>query len=424
MRFRNGAEAGERARGMARRQGGAAWGFLRHLGRRLMAENVLGVAGALSFTSLLALVPLLTIALSVLAAFPVFDRVRAQLQQFIFDNFLPAVGMAMEERIALFIQAADSLTALGVVGLAVTAVMLLMTVEGAFNRIFRVVRGRRVLARVVVYWTILTLGPLLIGASFAIASSLAARVLGGPAAAFWTSGQLAVPYLLTLAAFTLVYLVLPNRRVRPRDALVGAMVAAVLFASLRFGFVVFITNVKTYQTLYGAVAAIPIFLIWMFLSWMAILAGAIITASLPEWRLRRGVLGGSERQARLVLALDLLAMLARAAPRGLSRAGMLAATAAPEEALLAVVERLRRGHFLARTTDNRWVLVRPLGEATLHDLIVALGLDLPELPPGASGRPWQARLRLLLAQARERDGEALTVPLSDVIAPDAGPAGE
>lgn len=389
--------------------------FAGHVWRRLLADDVLGVAASLSFTSLLALVPLLTIALSVLAAFPVFDRVRTQLQTFLFDTFLPAVGMAVEDQLAAFIAAADRLTALGVVGLAVTAVLLMVTVEGAFNRIFRVVRGRRILMRVVIYWTILTLGPLLIGASFAIASALAEVALGTRASDLWTRLSLVVPFVLTLAAFSLLYLVLPNRRVRLRDALAGAAVAALLFAALRFGFVLYIANVKTYQTLYGAVAAIPIFLIWMFLSWTVVLAGAVVTAALPEWRLRRGVLGGTERQARLILALDLLAVLAASGPRGLTRSGMLKVTAAPEEALLTVVERLRQAAFLARTTEGRWVLVRPLGEATLHDLVEALDLELPELPPRSLERQWHEVLSDALARAHAQEAEVLRIPLARLL---------
>jgi membrane protein len=389
--------------------------FARHVGHRLGEENVTGVAGALSYTSLLALVPLLAIALSVLAAFPVFDDARAQLQAFVLDNFLPAAGDAVAERLTDFIAAAGRLTAVGVVGLAVTAVLLLTTIETAFNRIFEVRQGRRVLARLVVYWTVLTLGPLLIGASFAIAGQLANVALGTRAGGVWAHVSLAVPYLLTLAAFTLLYALLPNRPVRLTDAAVGAMVAAVLFAALRFGFVVFVTHVTTYQTLYGALAALPIFLIWMFLSWMVVLAGAVMAAALPEWRRRRGLPGGDARQARLILALDVLGAVDRSAPHGLDRAEMLAATAAAESALRAVVERLRSGRFVARTTEDRWVLVRPLAQATIFDLVLCLDLAVPDLPADSAGRPWHGPLSECLAAARAGEAEALRPPLAGLI---------
>lgn len=396
--------------------------FGRHVVQRVKTDNVPRVASALSYTSLLALVPLLAISVAILSAFPAFDTVREQIQNFVLDNFVPTAGFAVQQHLSEFVGATGELTAVGVAGLAVTSILMLSTMEQALNGIFRVTRPRSLLGRVLVYWTVLTLGPLLIGASFTLASWLTAvRWLSdvpGSGMLGWAPGM--VPTLLTVAAFTLLYMAVPNRPVRLGDALAGAVVAALLFAGLRFGFILYVASARAYQTIYGALAAIPLFLVWMYLSWMVVLVGAVIAASLPEVRLRRTGAGHASPEARLTLALDVLRAVGEAARegRGLGRKQLLRQSAAPEAELTLLLDALHAGGFVAPARHGGWVPVRPLAEATVLDLFKALGMALPGPPPEGTQRPWGKRLADMLATARETERTALDVPLDRLLFPE------
>ena len=251
----------------------AAWGLARYVARRFQRDGASRMAASLSYTSLLSLVPLMAIALAMLAAFPVFDDIRAQIQGWVFQNFVPAVGEVVQKQVTRFIANAGKLTAAGVVGLALTAIMLLVTIEGAMNAVFRVARDRSPLSRLLVYWTVVTLGPLLIGLSLSLQGYLTAASRWAVGKANVPLATMPVPTLLSIVAFTVLYMAVPNRRVRAMDALIGGVAAGLLFAALRWGFGLYVTSSGAYTNVYGAVAAVPIFLFWMFLSWTAVQIG-------------------------------------------------------------------------------------------------------------------------------------------------------
>ena len=162
--------------------------FTRFIAARMKDDQVNRVAASLSYTSTLALVPALALALAILAAFPAFSGVRESVQDFVLNSFVPDTGMRMEEALEGFIAAAGELTTIGIAGLIVTSVLLLLTIEGAFNRIFRVVRPRPFLARLVVFWTVITVGPLLVGLSFSLSGYFVTvrALLGGEQPGTWT----------------------------------------------------------------------------------------------------------------------------------------------------------------------------------------------------------------------------------------------
>jgi len=203
---------------------------------RFVEDRCWRMAAGLSYTSLLAVVPLTAIAFSMLAAFPVFEGVREKFQDAVFANFLPQSAEAMRSYFDQFVQNTTTLSAVGIIALAATAVLLLGTIEADLNTIFRVKRPRPLIPRLLVFWAMITLGPLLVGASFSLATYLfvasewlGLEVLGGPLG--W-AGRF-VPALLIIAGLTTFFLVVPNRHVPPRAALNGGIVAGVLFALLR-----------------------------------------------------------------------------------------------------------------------------------------------------------------------------------------------
>jgi membrane protein len=395
--------------------------FVVYVARRYESDNASRTAGNLGYTSLLALVPLVAIALAMLAAFPVFDGVREQIQGWAFANFVPAVGQQVRDYLDIFVANAGRLSAAGIVGLAFTSIMLRVTIESALNGVFRVARDRSALSRLLVYWTVLTLGPLLLGATFSLQGYLAA-------VGTWAlPGTLQVvtaplPTLLSALAFTVLYAVVPNRRIGLLDALAGGAVAGLLFAALRWAFALYITTSEAYTTVYGAVAAVPIFLLWMFLSWAVVLFGAEVTAALPEWRSgMAGDQGQVPSSRRLAVALALLDQLHRAAAEGgsvgLGRRALLAETGVSERAFLVVLRRLATAGLVAPTRGRRWLLARDLRTVTLWDVMHAMGIELALDEAVGSGSPWRAAAQARMAEASDSARRVLDVPLQTVLEP-------
>lgn len=397
--------------------------FLRFAARRGRDDGISRMAGSLAYTALLSLVPLMAIALAMLAAFPAFDAVRQDLVQWAFRTFAPSIGEVVQLQIQRFVDNAGRLSAIGILSLAITAIMLLVTIESTLNSIFRVAKARSALSKLLVYWTALTLGPLLMGAALSLQGYVTAWSRWSLTKALTPILALPLPLLLTMAAFTVMFAAIPNRRVRISDALIGAGAAALLFAALRWGFGFYITSSKTYASLYGAVAVLPVFLMWSYLSWLGILIGAEITAALPEWRAGLHLGAGQSRPGRrLLLALEILEILfaqARLGGGGITRRHLLARTSAHERELIGLLARLHVGGFTAPTTRRRIVLARDADSVSLGDLVTVLDLDLAlDDLPGPT--PWHDRARAAIEQAQQQTQNPLSISLRELF--DCGPA--
>ena len=258
--------------------------FLYFLMKRAQNDTILRVASSLSYTSLIAMVPVLAIALAIFSAFSVFNDVRQQVQEIIINNVVPDAGQDINMYFTQFINAAAKLTTIGVIGIILTAILLLSTIENSFNFIFKVTRPRRFTTKITLYWTIITLGPLLLGVAFSMKGYVAFNdVLQSIPEINVMLGTI-LPFLLTWLVLTSVYVFVPNKRVGFLNAVAGAFVALCLFWLLRNGFSLFFVKNSTYKTLYGAVAAVPMMLIWMYLYWAAVIFGAVFTAALEEYR--------------------------------------------------------------------------------------------------------------------------------------------
>lgn len=261
--------------------------FLRFVLRRFNDDNCTQVAASLTYTTLLALVPLVTIALTVASAFPVFSDLSVQLKIFILTNLMPEfAGKIITVYMFKFSNNAAQLTAIGIVFLLVTALMMMRTIERAFNIIWRVSRPRPLIHRFIIYWAMLTLSPLLIGGSLSLSSYLVGLSLGiAKQAPLLDLAVLRItPVVLTTLAFALLYLTLPTRYVSRWHALAGGLVASLGFELMKKVFALYIIHFASYEVVYGAFASFPVFLLWIYFSWLVVLAGAVIAASLSYWR--------------------------------------------------------------------------------------------------------------------------------------------
>ncbi len=259
--------------------------FVRAMAARERELRLGQTAASLSFISLLAMVPLLTLAFATLASFPIFSKILEAVQLLVVQNMLPDGFATMIYRyINQFIAKARTLSLIGIGFLLVTATIMMLTLDRTLNLIWRVRKPRPLLHRISIYWMALILGPILVGAGASLAIVLAGGKRG------MSSGFLGVEWWdlvnlgLTVAAFALCYRWIPNVEVRWRDALMGALAGAVLSEIAREVFLGYFTAVPTYQQVYGPLAAIPALLIWTYLTWWVFLAGALLASILPSWR--------------------------------------------------------------------------------------------------------------------------------------------
>lgn len=260
--------------------------FLFFLSRRAQNDTIFRVAASLSYTSLIAVVPLFAIGLAIFSAFPVFDGVKEQVKEFLLRNFVPTIEQEVSQYFAEFIDAAAQLTTIGVVGIAITAILMLSTIENSLNFIFKVTRPRRLTTKITLYWTVITLGPLLLGTAFSLRGYLFTLQKFMPEDLANTQLLLSklLPSLITMFLLVLVYVLVPNKKVKISSAVVGSFVAVILFSVLRRGFGYFMVKAAAYKILYGALATLPVFLIWMYLAWSVVIFGAVVTAALEEYR--------------------------------------------------------------------------------------------------------------------------------------------
>jgi membrane protein len=393
--------------------------FLLLVRQRFKEDRCVQFAASLTYTTLLALVPIVTIALTVLSAFPVFTDLMTQLKVFILNNFVPiSAGKIISVYMQQFSQKAAHLTALGIGLLAVTAFVLMLTIDHAFDVIWRVRRKRPLLRRFLIYWAALTLGPLLIGASLSLTSYLVSLPLGlvkGVPAVGMVTLKI-VPVALTIFAFALLYRVVPSRPVLPLHALVGGVVAGVAFELMKKVFALYVTHFPTYTLVYGAFASVPLFLIWIYLSWLVVLSGAVIAAALPYWN--TAIRQGGEAAGReffSALAVLKAVYLAHQAGETLNLQRLLQESDLGLEEVEDILGRLNEVNWVGSVEGGGWILTRSAEAIRLADVYRVFVFDPDQdcSAPGIAG----ARAGVLLAGLTAKLDEALGLSLKDLFNP-------
>jgi membrane protein len=253
---------------------------------RRFREARLGVsASSLTFTTVLALVPLFTVGLAVFSAFPVFGKFQDTIQRWLIDSLVPeSIARQVLGYVTQFSRKASRLGSVGFVAVIVSAVALVLTIERTLGQIWRIERQRPLAQRVLLFWSALTLGPLLLGGSLAITSYAAglSRDVVDVVPGGWRWMLDSFEFLLLVLCVSGLYFYVPYVRVRWRHALTAGLMAAVGIELAKKLLAAWLTQIPTYSAIYGAFAAVPIMLVWVYLAWVVVLLGAVVAASLPE----------------------------------------------------------------------------------------------------------------------------------------------
>lgn len=355
--------------------------FFRFLWRRFLDDRLFESAGALSFTTVFALVPLSMVVFGVLSAFPVFKEWSDQLSDYIFSNFVPSAARSVEKYLRQFSANTGKLTTAGVIALVMSLLITLTSIEATFNRIWRVKTARPKFSRFLVYWTVLTLGALVAATSLAISTRFFALAVfeTGPGRLLEGVMLRFAPMVIELLAFATIFRVVPHRTIKWRHAVIGALLSVLMFELVKWGIGLYLGSFGSYQKIYGPLAFIPVFLLWIFFGWVSILFGASFAASMSAFRYQPA----SMRLPEGFELYGLLRMLGRFAEHRQRGRGLHSEEIQRLEPMLTdelvqdMLAELCQIGLLSRAESGEWILARDLDTLTMADLYEACQLRIP-----------------------------------------------
>ncbi len=374
-------------------------------------------AAALTYTTLFAIVPVMTVSFAILSSVPALKDKGMQFQQWAFEYFVPSAGNMLLEHLQSFARQASNLTEVGVAFLVVTSVLMLRTIEQTLNRIWKVKSGRTGLTGLMMYWAVLSLGPICLGAGLAISSYLTSMsvfsetvsYLGG--VRLWLS---VLPFIFTTLLLTLLYTVVPNTSVPFRQGLLGAACAALLFELAKSGFALFVKQAPSYQVVYGAFAAVPMFLLWLYVSWIIVLGGAELVRALVVFQEHRS------KVPRMHALLRLLHVFWERQQHGKTLRSREVRKVMRQSGISQWDEfrnLLLDARVIQRTDEGGYILSRDLRNLTLAQLLAALPWPLHtqlRIRSQQDMQPWEGRLKEHMDEARGELMHTLKVPLDDL----------
>jgi membrane protein len=394
--------------------------FTRYFFRQFFQQRGMQIAASLAYTTLLSLIPLLLVMITFLGGLPMFDRVNDAIQNFIFSNFVPNFGDAIRDYLGNLSTKASQLTITGMAVLFIIALMLMYTIDAALNTIWHVHKRRNPVARFLIYWAIITLGPLLLGVGLLSTSYLLSLpMISDVGSSYGLKAHLLswVPFLTTSLAFTLLYILIPNCFVLRRHAVVGGVIAAILFELAKYGFGVYVSQVPTHE-IYGALAVIPFFLIWIHLSWVIVLLGAHITFCLSAFRVGREKAGKKEEDWDFIEVFRIIALLWRLQKEGRSlgfNAIRKHGIRIPQYHFNEIMEVLQQARWVEYSSQDEWLLARDMDDVTILDLRRIIPRPLPLTIPDKPIIPELQGLYAVLREYLIKADTSLAVPLSGVL---------
>ncbi|MDO8953240.1 MAG: YihY family inner membrane protein [Gammaproteobacteria bacterium] len=373
-------------------------------------------ASSLTYTTLLAIVPLMVVVFSVLSMLPVFDNISGRLQNFVFTNFVPHTGKLVQHYLTTFGEQAAHLPVIGFVFLFVTAIMMMITIESNINDIWHLRSPRKLTTSLLLYWAMLTIGPILLGVSLAISSYMTSlHILKLDLSHFhWLTP---LPYLCTIMGLGFLYMAVPRCEVKVWQAFLGALFAATVFEIAKAGFSFYVVHFPTYQFIYGTLATIPLFLIWIYVSWLIFLIGALIVNGL---RLEQGQRHFAEQVPPFVLSFRVLGHLRKAFLEGRSMSMTQLLKAEPycsTRELQYIIDQMLTVKLVHVTVDDDFILSADLHAVSLHDFYNMMQYFMPSSIVNDNREEveaWQANLREILSTHNEQQTQLLSVSLEKI----------
>ncbi|QAU25157.1 YihY family inner membrane protein [Dyella sp. M7H15-1] len=344
--------------------------FGHFLWQRFLDDKCFETAGALSYTTLVSLVPLTVVVLTMFAAFPMFEDARDTLINFVFSNFVPAAGETVQNALIDFASNARKLTGISILVMLFSAVSMMISIEDRLNRIWNVHIHRPWGPRLLLYWAALTLGPVLVVGGIALTSYVAAvPMLRSATESLGIAQQLlkAMPFVVTFLTLWLLYTTVPNRRVNKKHTAMGAVLGALLFEIARWGFTHYVRHAQNYQEIYGALAIIPLLLLWIYLSWVIVILCASMAASVSAFEYQKpcdALPEGAEFLGLLVVLRHFID--AQRAGRSVDPTVIRAAEPCLRStAIVTYFEDLSRAGLIQRNETGYWLLTRSLDSTDL-----------------------------------------------------------
>ena len=362
--------------------------------RHFLHDGCMPQAASLTYTTLFAVVPMLTVVFTVLSMIPSMKPVSGEIQSFIFSNLMPSSGAKVQDYLAQFAHQASQLTAVGIVMLFVTAVMMLVSIERAFNTIWQVRAPHQSLNNFLRHWAVISLGPFLLGGGFFVSSYLTSLHIMRDTANLVGDvlpGLSLMPLFLTAMGFSLIYITVPNCRVPVRAGIHAGIAAAILFELAKRAFGIFVSHFGSYQLVYGAFAAFPVFLLWLHVSWLIVLFGVELCRSLV---LSMDKPAPQRHPLLSLLSLLVLLRARHAQGRSISEAeAMRVIHASPVWGWAQWKDWLQQEQFIIRTIDGDFRLGRDLDALDIGALCRRLPWPLPQ-PEALTGNDrWLPALR-------------------------------
>ncbi len=394
--------------------------FILFVIRRFETDRCREQAGSLTYTTLFAVVPMLTVFLVIISSIKALEPARQQLQQMIYSNFLPKTSIAFDKAFNVFTDNSSNLTVIGVLFLFVTTVLMLTSIETVFNRIWRVQETRNGIIGFMRYWTIISLGPILLGSAFVISSAMASMsVLSNNFAGYQVDSSILlmlISFGLTVLGFFILYWTIPNRSIPIQAAAIAGLFGAIAFELLKnlFGFVM--ANFTSYTIVYGAFAAIPIFLLWIFLSWNIVLLGVEISYALTAFHT-----GKIQTRHPVLMMLDILELFYKKQKTGevVTDVEALDILGRGEIGRWPVyVQLLEKQNLIKRTDNNEYVLVRNLDEIDFWSFYTSLPYTLPrrkDVEHVHDDDVWMKHIGPTLIESDEYLAAKLSIPLSTIL---------
>lgn len=393
--------------------------FILFVFARFEADRCREQAGSLTYTTLFAVVPMLTVFLVIISSIKALEPARQQLQQMIYSNFLPKSTIAFDKILNAFTEKSSNLTIIGVIFLFITTVLMLTSIETAFNRIWRVKETRTGIIGFMRYWTIISLGPIVLGSAFVLSSTVASiNVLSNNFAGYQldsTSLLWLISFLLTIIGFFILYWTIPNRSVPIYAAVIAACFSAIVFEIFKNFFGTLMSNFTSYELVYGAFAAIPIFLFWIFLSWNIILLGVEISYALTAFHS-----GKDQKRHPLLMMLDILNLFYQKQKVGQSvheREALEILGRGEIGRLPTYLLLLEKQNLIKRTDNDEFVLCRNLTQVDFWSFFTSLPYPLPQhkdLAQINSSEQWMEIIRPALTDANDFLAAKLSIPLSTI----------